>query len=216
MFMPVDPIKGSLDAWSDILGGIWSMVQKFFKGAKELFTSGLDLVCEEFFKLFNAKELIEKIELYFKSPAQDLTYKQVFDILMKKNENLVKESKEDEMEEHMEKDLGQKVLTVIQGIFGVNAIGGLVVVLVNWISESFFKFDLMGWAQSLGISETLTNPGLRGFMPLWAIIGLIAIGVIALIKKADAWLATDKGTAGKIYSWPNKPEDRINRYRGFN
>jgi hypothetical protein len=198
--MPVDPIKGAAEVWGDILDGIWEGVQKFFKGAKDLFLKSLDNLCEEFFKVVDfSKGVLEKISKYFGATAQDLTFKQVFDGLMRKNPELLKESREEEMEEYMEKSFTQKVGTILQGIFGFNAVGGIVVVFVQWLSETIFKFDLMGWANSLGMSDVLTNPGKFGFIPAWAILSLVAIAIIAIIKRADAWLSTDKGMAVKLY-----------------
>lgn len=198
--MPVDPIKGAAEVWSDILDSLWEGIQKFYKGAKEYFTEGLDKICDFAFKMFaNIEDLIKKIELYFKSPVQDLTYKQVFDILMKKNADLVKESRESEMEEYSEKNVSHKVATILQGILGYNAVGGLLVVIVQWISENALNFDLLGWANSLGLPDAMSNIGSRGFIPSWMIVSLVAIAIIAIIKRADAYLATDKGIAGKLY-----------------
>jgi hypothetical protein len=77
--MPVDPIKGAAEVWTDILDGIWEGVQKFFKGAKDLFLKSLDNLCEEFFKVVDfSKGVLEKISKYFGATAQDLTFKQLY------------------------------------------------------------------------------------------------------------------------------------------
>lgn len=200
----VDFAKGSADMWSDILDGLWNMVQKFFKGAKDFFIKGLENSIEWFFKVFdfknNVKQIIKKIEVYFGKPAAELTHQQVFDTLMDKNKDLLKESREQEMKEYSEKSIAHKAGTVIQTIFGVNAVGGLVVCLAQWISETALSFDLLGWAKAIGLSSTLANPGAFGFCPAWFILSIVAILIIALIKKADAYLSTDKGIAGKIYN----------------
>lgn len=199
--MPVDPIKGSLEMWSDILDGIWSGIQKYYKGAKDNFLSGIREFCDDMFNIIkNPQEILDKISAYFKSPAQDLTWKQIYDGIVQKNPTLLKESREDEMEEHMEKDFGQKVLSILQGIFGINAFGGVVVGFVAWIIEKVSNFDIFGWAQSLGVPQAMTNPGSRGFMVVWFVVSILAVAILALIKKADAWLSTDKGVAGKLYN----------------
>ncbi len=186
MFFPqdVDITKGYAEMWSDIIDGIYDLVSKFYNGAKELFTKGVEKFCEALFKLIgDPKEILEKITKYFGTPASDLTWKQVYDGIVRKNPGLVKESKEEE------EDSFQKVGTILQGIFGYNAFGGIIVVLSQWISETFADFDLLGWANSLGLSDTLSNPGSRGFIPLWFIVSIVAIGIIALIKKAHAHLS---------------------------
>lgn len=202
MFFPqdVDITKGYAQMWSDLLDGLYEFIEKFYKGTKELFTKGVEKFCELIFKVIgDPNEILDKITKYFGTPASDLTWKQVYDGIMNKNPELVKESREEEMEEHMEKDSFQKAGSVLQGIFGINAFGGILVGLSQWISESFANFDLLGWANSLGLPDAMSNIGNRGFIPAWFIVSLIAIGIIALIKKADAYLSTDKGLAGKIY-----------------
>ena len=183
-FMPVDPIPGAADVWSDILEGLYDFIQRFYKGTKELFTKGVEKFCEAIFKLIgDHQEILDKVTKYFGTPATDLTWKDVYRGIMNKNPELVKESNEEESS-------FQKVGSILQGIFGYNAFGGIVVVLSQWISETFAKFDLLGWANSLGLPETLSNPGSRGFIPLWFIVSIVAIGIIALIKKADAYLSS--------------------------
>ena len=194
MFMPVDPIKGSVDVLSDI----WDTVGEYVEEGKEWFQEKLKKFVDLILKSLDIKEIIKKIEAYFGMDMHDLTIKNAFEILMSKNKNIVKES--NEVEEYKNKDIGQQVLTVLQGILGVNAFaGGIVVIIAGIISDLAFKFDLAAWAQSLGMSASLTNPGAFGFIPGWCIVSLVAMGIIALIKEIDATLATNKGTAGKIY-----------------
>lgn len=200
MFMPVDPIKGSLDVWSDI----WDSVKGFFKGAKELFTEGLEKISKAFLDVLGAEEIIKKIEQYFGLPAADLDVKTVFRALMEKNKVVLENrERELEMQAHMDlsktKDIGQKILSILQGVFAFNAFGGLVLVFTDWITRNALSFDLLGWAEKLGLPNVMTNPGNRGFIPVWLILSLVAIGIVHLIKWIDAYISTDKGSVGNFF-----------------
>lgn len=198
--MPVDPIKGSLEVWSDI----WDSVKSFFNGAKELFTEGLKKISKAFLDVLGAEEIIKKIEQYFRMPAGDLDVKTAFRTLMEKNKAIVENrERELEMQAHMDlsktKDIGQKILSILQGIFAVNAFGGLVLVLTDFITRHALSFDLFGWAEALGLPNVMTNPGNRGFIPVWLILSLVAIGIVHLVKWIDAYVMTDKGTVGSFF-----------------
>jgi len=196
MFMPVDPIKGSVDVLSDI----WDTVGEYVEEGKEWFQGKLKKFVDLIIKSLDMKEIIKKIEAYFGIDAHDLTIKKAFDILMRKNRNLIKESNDVEYQKHKNNDSFQISLEVLQGIFGVNAFGGgIVAIIAGAISDLAFNFDLAAWAQSLGVDHALTNPGAFGFIPGWCIVSLVAMGIIAIIRHIDASLATSKGTAGKIY-----------------
>lgn len=194
MTMPVDPIKGA----ADVYGDIWDSVAEYVEEGKEWFQSKIKKFVDVIIEKLGIEEIIKRIESYFGMDASELTIEKAFDILMSKNQGLIKES--NEAEDHKNNDVLQKVLTVIQGIFVGNAFsGGLVAIIAGVISDLAFKFDLAAWAESLGMSHVLANPGSFGFIPGWCIVSLVAVGIIALIKEIDLLLATNKGTAGKIY-----------------
>lgn len=196
MTMPVDPIKGAADVWGDV----WNSVGEFVEEGKEWFYSKLEQFVDHILKALDVKEIIKRIESYFGVDVHDLTIKKAFDILMRKNRNLIKESNDVEYQKHKNSDSFQISLEVLQGIFGVNAFGGgIVAIIAGVISDLAFNFDLAAWAQSLGVDQALTNPGAFGFIPGWCIVSLVAMGIIAIIREIDASLATSKGTVGKIY-----------------
>jgi hypothetical protein len=204
MFMPVDPIAGAADVYGDIYNSMKEYATKgvdfledLIENSKELFTKIAEMLKVPF------EKLVEKIEQYFGTVVQDLTFKQILDALMRKDPlkgATVKESREQEMELHMNpettKDIGQKVLSVLKVIFGINMFGGIVVVVGNWITELLSGFDVMGWLQSQSwVQDSVwfdaaTNPGNRGFIPVWLIYSLVAMLIIHLIKKFDAWVVT--------------------------
>jgi hypothetical protein len=201
--MPVDPIKGA----ADVYGEIWNSMKDYAKKGVDFLEDMFEKTKDFFVGLADMmkiplENLLEKVEKYFASPAHDLNFKQIVDILMKKNplKGSITESRESEMEAHMDientKDIGQKVLSVLKAIFGINAFGGLVVVLVNWITELISGFDIMGWLQTQTWVQNsvwfdaATNPGSRGFIPVWLIYSLVAMLILHLIKKFDAWVVT--------------------------
>ena len=105
MFMPVDPIKGSVDVLSDI----WDTVGEYVEEGKEWFQEKLKKFVDLIIKSLDIKEIIKKIEVYFGMDVHDLTIKNAFEILMSKNKNLVKES--NEVEEYKNR---KKIKTIIK------------------------------------------------------------------------------------------------------
>lgn len=201
--MPVDPIKGA----ADVYGDIWNSMKEYATKGVEFLEDVLDKCKDIFTKIADVlkvplQQLLEKVEQYFGSPAHDLTFKKMVEVLMRKNpaSSLVKESRESEMNAHMDfettKDIGQKALTVLQAIFGFNTVGGVSVMFINWLQSLFTGIDFWEWAQTQtwiqdsAWLDAATNPGDRGFFFVWAVWSIVAILILGLIKKADAWLVT--------------------------
>jgi hypothetical protein len=201
--MPVDPIKGM----ADVYGDIWNSMKDYATKGVDFLEDVLDKIKDIFYELVDKlkipfEKLIENIEKYFGSPAHDLTFRKIVEVLMRKNpaSTLVKESRESEMEAHTDfettKDIGQKALSILQAIFGINVVGGVAVMFINWIQSLLTGFSLWDWAQTQpwiqdsNWLDAATNPGSRGFMIVWAVISIVAIVILGFIKKVDAWIVT--------------------------
>jgi hypothetical protein len=67
---------------------------------------------------------------------------------------------------------------------------------INWVQSLFSGINLWDWAQTQtwiqdsAWLDAATNPGNRGFFIVWAVWSIVAILILQLIKKADAWLVT--------------------------
>ena len=211
MFMPVDPIAGAADVYSDIWNSMKEYAKKgvdFLEGLSEKASELLDKLIGYLKMPF--EDILKKIEQFFGvTTSSDLTFKLIFDTLSKKYpaDKLVKESreeitshnksaKEEAMKKHMDeettKSVEQKVLSILQYIFGINAFGGTMTALGIWISECFIGFDVIEWAQSTGIElvQTALNPGDWGYMIVTMVYSVVAILILHLIKKLDAWIVT--------------------------
>ena len=201
--LPVDPIKGAADVYSDI----WDSMKEYATKGVEFLEDVLDRCKDIFTKIADVlkvplQQLLEKVEQYFGSPAHDLTFKEIVEVLMRKNpaSSLMKESRESEMNAHMDfdttKDIGQKALSVLQAIFGVNMVGGIAVMFINWVQSLFTGINLWEWAQTQtwiqdsAWLDAATNPGNRGFFFVWLVFSVVAMFILQLIKRADAWLVT--------------------------
>lgn len=200
--MPVDPIKGM----ADVYGDIWDSMKDYATKGVDFLEEVLNKISDIFSTLVDQMKIPvlkmkEKIESYFGCSTKDLTFEKIVQVLTKKlPSSFVTESRESEMEEHMDfnttKSIGQKVLSVLQAIFGYNMVGGIAVVAINWVQQLFTGFDLWKWAltqdwiQNNFWLDTLSNPGSRGFMFMWCIVSAVAFFLIGFIKKIDAWIAT--------------------------
>jgi|LauGreDrversion4_2_1035121.scaffolds.fasta_scaffold433040_3 hypothetical protein len=139
MFMPVDPIKNSAEAYSDIaelVGGSFNVVERKVDEAVDAFVA--DLGSE-------AVDVLKSIEKFFGVAADKLTYELAKAKIQKLNESLVDDydAADPYDGEHMAtplKDvkggLFQKVCSLIQRICAVNILSaGAIGTFVTWILE---------------------------------------------------------------------------------
>jgi hypothetical protein len=124
------------------------------------------------------------------------------------NSNYNRMRRERDMEDHMDldktKDIGQKVLSVLTGIFGVNMIGGIPALLAAWLTKLVTGFDIAEWALSQEwirenpFLKAAFEPGNRGFFVVTLVYSVVAMLILMGIKKADAYLATSGRDYGRF------------------
>jgi len=133
--MPVDPIKGAADMWSDILDYFKTKYKEFADWVGDRwdeFTNLFDKVVDKIVEIgSNSKKTIENIERIFSCPinhldqeAAERVIKQKFSSMLKLNENHFEdEAGDDDLLTSMPKESGlvQQVLAILQNIFAFNA-----------------------------------------------------------------------------------------------
>jgi hypothetical protein len=158
MMMPVDPIAGAADMWSDILDYMKEKYKEFtdLVGDKwDEFTKLFDKVVDKIVEVIgsNSKKTIENIERIFSCPinhldqeAAERVIKQKFSSMLKLNENHFEdEAGDDNITTSMPKESGlvQQVLAILQNIFAFNVYACFVPMM------AFFAF-VLGFGASYG------------------------------------------------------------------
>ncbi len=177
--MPVDPIKGAADVWSDLLDYLKEKYKEFadLVGDKwDEFTNLFDKVVDKIVEVIgvNSKKAIENIEKMFSCQINDLDQEAVEKVIKDKFSNMLKLNEanyEDEVDPEnvwssmpKESGLAQKALTILQNILAINLYSCTVPMM------AFFAF-VLGFGASYG-----------GIF-LGLIVSFIAMFVVKLARK---------------------------------
>jgi len=122
MFMPVDPIKGAAEAYSDIASALGGKFHEALDKVEEV----AEAVVEEIGG--KASEVLSSVERFFGIPAEELTY----DAIVAKLEKSLKDIKGGPV---------QKILSILQNVFATNILSiGVLGTFVTWIAGITVNF----------------------------------------------------------------------------
>lgn len=140
MTMPVDPIKGAADVYSDVAKYLGN---KFTEATTKVEEAAQSVVEEIGSK---AGQVLDSVEKYFGVNADELTYDMVVDKLKATNESFV--DRYDSTDPYGDESLGsplsdvkggpiQKIGSILQNIFGINILTfGLLGTFLTWLLGS--------------------------------------------------------------------------------
>lgn len=140
MFMPVDPIKGAAEVYSDIADALGGKFHEALDKVEEVAEAVVEKIGGK------ASEVLSSVERFFGIPAEELTYDAIVAKLEKSNESFVdKYDETDPYDGHGEtmttplKDIKggpvQKILAILQRVFAINMLSiGLLGTFVAWIA----------------------------------------------------------------------------------
>lgn len=137
MTMPVDPIAGAADVYTDVAKYLGNKFNQAVTKVEEAAESVVEKIGSK------ANEVLDSVEKYFRVNPNELTYDMVVDKLKATNESFV--DRYDSTDPYGDESLGsplsdvkggviQKIGNILQNIFGINILSfGLIGTFLTWI-----------------------------------------------------------------------------------